>query len=270
MSIYFFPLDEEGENSGPPLRYDTAGKEGGTIQIGAGKYHVIALNSDVRGTYMRGDTYETFYITTNENPRLMVNFSGTRTLQVPRASGTEEEKVVEVPDVIYSARKEGVEIAIQVNGAPIQELVLTPRKTTCTIEVEVEEVKHYQHVVSYGASLTGLSSSILLSGPTPSKTRVTVPFSASAAGQGMSAKVETFGASRTLANPHHKLVIYAQMDSGQSFYEEFDVLQAIQQAPDPLHIKIKIPLLSLPEPIYINNPHVRVEEWREVQVPIDM
>lgn len=270
MSIYFFPIDDEGRSTGTPHRYDMAGREGGTIQIGAGKYHVIALNSDVRGTYMKGDTYEMFHITTNENPNLMVSFSTTRTLKVPRATGTEEEKVVEVPDVIYSARKEAVEIEIKLNGNPTQELVLAPKKTTSTIEIEILEVKHHQHVVSYGGSLTGLSSSILLSGPTPSETRVTVPFGATASGQGMKAKMETFGASRTMASPQHKLVIYAQMASEQAFYEEFDVLQAIQQAPDPFHIKITIPLLSLPEPTFLNNPQVQVEQWEKVDVSIDM
>lgn len=270
MSLYFFPVDPNGISTGEPIRFDLAGREGGTIKLEVGTYHVIALNSDVRGTYIRGKTFEDFHITTNENPNLLVRFSGARVMEAPRAGGTAEQKVVEVPDIIYSDRTTSFEVQVRIEGQEVQELVLYPKKTTSTIEVKVEEVKNHQFVASYGASLTGLANSILLSQPLPSQTKVTVPFSGVKVGQGMHAKVETFGASRLLAQPEHKLVVYAIMNSGEAFYEVFDVTEQVQQAPDPLHIFITIPLLSLPDPIFGQSPQVTVTEWEVVHTPISM
>lgn len=271
MSLYLFPVDEHGRprGNGDPIRYDTADRNGMTIHVEPGHYHAICVNSDLRGTYLGGQTFDEFRAFTNENPRLLVRMSGAvGTTRVPRAEGTESERVVEQPDSLYSDSKKGFEVLFRYPKTnPPQELVLYPTKSSTTIEVEIDEVDHFAQVVSLGASLTGMARYIHLAGATPSYEKATFAFTVTPnnPGPGATGKLETLGANVVNGGPRHILVLYAIMNNGQKLYGEYDVTNQIRNASDPRHIRIYVPRIALPQLISTSSGPVSVEPWDRIE-----
>ena len=49
MCVYFYP--EEGES---PIRFDFAGKDGGSVEIKEGRYRILCYNNDTESLLFRG------------------------------------------------------------------------------------------------------------------------------------------------------------------------------------------------------------------------
>ena len=66
MCVYFYP--EEGES---PIRFDFAGKDGGSVEIKEGRYRILCYNNDTESLLFRGmegfDTHEYLDILKEEN-----------------------------------------------------------------------------------------------------------------------------------------------------------------------------------------------------------
>ncbi len=272
MSLYLFPVDAGGVKRGGMMRFDSADPKGHVIAVRPGLYHAICVNSDVRGTYMRGDDFEHFLVTTQENRLLLNRLLSMPAVSVPRARGTEDEKVMELPDLLYSDRVRSFEVLAPESGTTLhQTLVMRPRKVTTTLRVMIDRIKNSRHLAKLTGTLTGLATGLHLSGPTATETLATLPFALAKEGEGATATVESFGPAGGGGPMRHVLVVYAILDSGESFKGEYDVTDLIRQAPDPLNRTIHIPLLELPTPIYTGKKDpIQVEQWKEVKVPLPM
>lgn len=107
MSLYLFPT-----NGGEALRYEFTDCGGGTIRVPVGNYGALCLNSDTENvTYRNTDQKTTFEVSTRTTDLLSgLSALGVRSDGVPRADGTETERVALPPDELWSDCTEGIEL----------------------------------------------------------------------------------------------------------------------------------------------------------------
>ena len=104
MSCYLFPTD-----GGEVLRYEFTDRNGGAIRVPAGRYDALCLNSDTENiSYRNTETKNGFEVTTRTTALLSdLAALGVRSSGAPRAAGTESERVVLSPDMLWSDHAEG-------------------------------------------------------------------------------------------------------------------------------------------------------------------
>lgn len=141
-------------------------------------------------------------------------------------------------------------------------MVLPVQPQTSVVNVEVMNVENLKYVSAVGASLSGLSGSLLLGAGTLSGVRSTVPFAADSDGASkITGSMQIFGLSAS-ADTGHTLTIYIILADGSKRYYRYDVSGQVNDAPDKRHIRIAIDKLSLPKPIVNGGGfHPKVDDW---------
>lgn len=268
MSLYLFPADGEGE----PLRYEFTDIAGGVISVPAGTYHAACLNSDTELVlYRNTGSRETFECYTRSTA-LLENYGayGVRPETVPRAEGTETERVSLSPDMLWSGNTEGVAVAKDSGGT----LMLYPEETVCHYTVTVRNAENLRYAAALAGSLTGMAGGVLPAIEKVSDERVTVPFDAvkSQDRASLHARFLTFGHhTQQEEECHHTLVIYAVLSDNVKWYYTYDVTDQVHSAPDPRHVDITLDGLPLPKPIQNGNGfHPDIDEWQTVKVDVTL
>lgn len=212
----------------------------------------------------------------------------------PRARGTEDERVVICPDMIWGCTAEEVEVTdegISYICVPEKEkdnwrgkpaanteyvITLYPHELVCTYTYEVRNVKNLKHMEQMCGTLSGMSGRLTFSTEELDRECVTIPFGAVSDGQStVTGKFYTFGHHEANVQPH-KMVFYVVMDDGSKYMygsdsERFDVTSQVHGAPDRRHVHIIIDGLELPQPIEDGhgfNP--LVDDWGVVEEEISM
>lgn len=266
MSLYLYP-----EDGSEPMRYEFTDRAGGTIAVPVGVYDAICVNSDKETHRIQNkERQETFEVTTG-NTRSLRGTLSTRSETAPLARGAEEERSVMEPEVLWSDHAEGLEVRLE---AGVQRLVLTPEFRVKLCSVEIRNVENLRHVAALSASVTGMSGGWLPGIDCLTDEKVTIPFEVHANEEKttLTGSLTFFGHCPKEAG-EHKLMIYALMSDGNTYYYEEDVTgQFHDPAQDPTHIVIVLDKLPLPKPVSGGGGGLQpsVKEWQEVRIDLSM
>lgn len=277
MSLYLFP-----QSGGDPLRYEFVGRDGGTIAVLPDVYDAICLNSDAEGmVYRNTGQHTTFEISTNTTGLLTSGLTalGVLSESVPRAEGTEDERVALAPDTLWSGML--VDIALTQAGSR-DTITLYPDRSVCRYRVEIADAENLKYVRGMSASLSGMAGGVLPGAETLSSEKVTVPFevavtvpdSGDDAGRELvCGELLVFGHCPD-TDGEHVLTVYAVMSDGSKYAYTFDtdeVTGQIHSAPDPRNVLIRLEGLPLPHPITNGGGfQPEVDDWEDVTITLPM
>lgn len=288
MCVFFYPVDGEGYT-----RMDFKGLDGGYIELSVGKYHVISYNNDTEiAMFANNNDFKTHNAYTREGSVLEPAL-GNSAARAPRVDGSEDEKVVITPDMIWGCNAYDVEVTetgISYNCVPFtskgdavsvtkEEHVITlyPDDLLCHYSYEIRNVNNLKHATQMCASLSGMSGGITLSSLALHKECVTLPLEAKINRETSTITGEflTFGHHLENVAPH-KMLLYVWMDDGQKLYfgsddENFNLTDQVHDAPNPKRVHLIIDGLNLPRPIENGNGYnPTVDDWENVYEDILM
>lgn len=264
MCLWFYPVDEAGTQTGEPMRYDLAGMKGGTVEIPVGRYQVLYYNNDYEVVQFRGvgDFWQQECYTREGS--LFEPVFGNASYSAPRAKGTEEERVVITPEMMWGdhamnvdIREKGLSYWFVRDGETERttierdelRLTLMPHEQICRYTYEIRNVKNVGYVTQMSASLSGMSGSVFCASEQVEDEAVTLPFEASFDEQThIVGDFHTFG-HHPENDERHKLALYVWLNDGSKWLYTFDVTGQVDEAPDKRRVHIVIDELSLPEPI---------------------
>ena len=208
MCVYFYPV---GGGSG--TRFDFSGTEGGEVELQVGSYLVLCYNNDTEvAQFYNTDDFGSHGVYTREGNVLEPIYGNAADYSVPRAAGTEEERVVICPDMIWGSNDTEVEIF----DAQDNVVTLFPHELVCTYTYEVRNVSNLDHL-----------------------SQMSLPFESHSDGVSkVTGKFYTFGHHPSNAKPHN-MVFYAVMDNGEKYCyrggDRLDVTGQVDNAPDQRH-----------------------------------
>lgn len=267
MCVYFYSLD-----NGSSQRFDFKGMAGGEVELRAGNYRIITYNNDTEVVqfYDTGDFQQHGCLTREGN--VLEPIYGNTANYAPRAAGTEDERVVISPDMMWGCTATDVEITDtgvsyvcipetelnQWEDRPAEntEYVITlyPHELICTYTYEVRNVKNLKYAVDMCGTLSGMSPTLRFNDEEIGRECVTVPFEAQSDGVStITGRFYTFGHHELNAEPH-RMTFYIIMDDGSKYMyggdsERFDVTNQVHSAPDRRHVHLIIDGIDLPQPI---------------------
>ena len=267
MCVFFYPLDPGQE----PRRFDFAGLEGGYVDIEAGRYILITYNNDTDGVYFRNMQVYTDLEAFTRNGGLLESL-GHRSAAPPRASGTQDERVVICPDMMWGCQ--AVDVTVDETGVTythkhweagesrvpddpmVSEQVITlfPHELTCIYTYEIRNVKNIQNISRMTASLSGMAGSLNLFTEELGREPVTLPVDAWKDGDStIRGRFITFGHHEENPMPH-KMMLYVWTNDGKAYVygtenEKFDVTDQVHSAPDRRRVHLIIDGIDIPEPL---------------------
>lgn len=284
MCIYFYP-----EDGGSYRRFDFSNKQGGYIELTEGTYNVICYNNDTECVMFSGveDFYSHNLFTRNGD--LFEPRNSRTTGNVLRAEGSESERVVITPDMMWGCAVTKVYVAetgvtythetitgdmdspqLKVENTT-EDFILTfyPEDLLCHYSYKIINVVNLKNVQQMCASLSGMSGSLKLNSQELSRECVTLPFVAIACktdSTTIEGEFYTFGHHLENQSPH-KMVLYvwySEKDfetyphnaeiteadrSNEGLEDRFDVTTQIHNAENKRRVKIIIDGLRLKDKI---------------------
>lgn len=252
-------------------RFSFSGRDGGPIHIQGGKYNGLCLNNDNTdwAQFRNISDIETFEIYTMDAPTLQAY--GLLSRAVPRAEGTENERMAATPQMVWCDRQDAIDIPIDATDKTI---TLYPEEAVCHYTVDIDSIQNMDYLSgsSLDATLSGMAEGYLQGQKSATDTKVTMPFELLADSDkgNLHAEFLTFGESPVTKNPH-MLTVYMILSDGSKWYYTFDVSQQIYNAPDPRHVHIIIHGLKLPKPMSASGGlKPDVNDWNTDYVDITM
>ena len=260
MRLYLFPVD-----GGTSQAYEFTDYRGGYINVPAGGYRALCVNSDTESVlYRNTDSFDGLEAYAPEG---VLNVGGS---PAPRAEGTSGERIAGSPDRLYSDRL--YDLVIEPSKES-QTVTLYPALSVCRYRVTITNVSNLKYISPDGVSgaLTGMSGGMLVGRNELTSDPVTVPFGVVSDGTStLTADFLVFGQTGP-EDSVHKLVIYVIMSDGSRNYYTFDGTRQVDGAPDPRDVHIMLDGLPLPKPIVNGGGfHPTVDEWQNVDVDVPM
>ena len=278
MQLVVFP--DDGRRS---LDFGFTRKTGGTADLDAGDYHAVCFNSDTEVLTTRGEGWKAFEVTSQETDlRLFSPMFGV-TRNVPRGEGSEDEPVLQEPDMLWTAGDGEVARAGD-NASEI--LTMKMRPSVYTYHFTVSGVSNLEYVTEITATISGMSGSMFPSTGKASDTHCTIPIHVTSDGKSsITCTVRSFGhcpelddAAGISAGANHHLVVYARLTDSSKWYYDFDVTNELHEPGHTVvtpegdtEILIDLEELPFPRPIADDSGmHPDVEEWNEVNIDINL
>lgn len=278
MSAYFFGGHEGELKSGRALidnRYDITGKDGGKIRIEWGRYDVLGLNYDTEAILFRNmDDPETFEAYTRASSLEEGTQIATK-VSMPKASGTETQKVVLEPDMLWAGMGDRFSVEMGENNASTT-VHLAQRVTHFT--VILENVPNLNYTSQFGGSISGLAGGVKLASGELTDECVILPFPIRKEGPTtLVAEFNSFGhcpGKEDHEFEQHILTIYAILADGSKWYYTKDVSDQIHdplQNPDQYNIILEIEDLPVPKPI-VNGSGFKpdIDGWDTEEISVGM
>lgn len=266
MAAYFY--DTAGEKS---LRYIFQGRDGGEIEIPIGTYSGLGMNSDdtdwarVRNT----DDVDGFETYTDEAETLEIYGLPTRAL--PRAEGTENERIVKTPGMLWADRRDNITI---IHTGRQQLITLYPQEAVCHYTVVIRDVSNLEYIdrSEIDGTISGMAEGYNHGSNLPGSEHVTMPFTLTADNGAGTLKGQFLTFGEPSGDPaQHILTIYLYLTDGTRWYYTFDVTGQVQKAPDPHHVYIELSGLPLPKPIVAGGGLAPdVTDWNTEDIEIRM
>ncbi|MDE6273052.1 MAG: DUF5119 domain-containing protein [Muribaculaceae bacterium] len=247
MAAYFYDYDSPAS-----LRFIFDNKHGGEVRLPEASYCVVGMNSDysdwarMRGTESAGNL-ETFTQDADNLPAY-----GLASRVIPRAPGTEHERVAKTPGMLWSDRSDNVNIVNNYASDSHQIITLYPHEAVCHYTVDISNVENLKHIdgSEIDGTLSGMAEGYLHGKNCGSEGHVTMPLvlQADKSAGSLHGEFLTFGESAVNSGTHI-LTIYLYLTDGSKWYYTFDVTRQVHNAPDPRHVHIVLSGLPLPTPI---------------------
>lgn len=269
MATYFYDYE-----ASTPLRFIFDNKNGGMIKIPAGTYCSLAMNSDnsdwarMRNTDDRED-FETY---TQDADNLAAYSLSSRS--IPRAEGTEHERVAKTPGMLWADRQDNINIPFSKNIDNHKVITFSPQEAVCHYTVDISNVENLNHIdgSQIDGTISGMAEGYLHGRDCGSEGHVTMPFvlTADKSAGTLHGEFLTFGESAN--NPgKHMLTIYLYLTDGSKWYYTFNVTGQVQNAPDPHHVHIVLSGLPLPNPITSGGGIVpSVNDWQTEDIELKL
>ena len=294
MCVFFYPILEEGRNSGElgsAVRCDFRGTAGGTVDLQVGKYRAVCYNNDTEALLFSGaDRFDTHYGYTREG-NIFESIYGNGAMYAPRAEGSEDERVVITPDMMWGCNAFDIEVTDSGIGyvcVPEKDrdkvevkdtehvITLYPDELMCTYTYEIRNVTNLKYVDRMCASLSGMAGGLYFGREELDSECVTLPLEAlKGDGTTIVGGFFTFGHHPENLD-EHRMLLYVWLDGGEKVYygrdsAKFDVTEQIHGAPDKRHVHIVIDGLDLPQVIGNGSGYeVDVDDWYEVNEEIEL
>ena len=257
-----------------PVRYDFAGRNGGTARMVPGLYQAVAYNNDTETIlYRRGEAIGTLeaytrYSSIEEGTQL--TRSG-----MPRAAKAEDEPVILEPDPLWAASSDLFQLSMSEDTTLV---TLQPTPRYAEVEVVISNVPNLQYTGQFGGALSGLSPGVMMASGRLLDGRATQAFPCQVIdATTLRMRFRIFGHC-----PHadqgeqnlHLLTIYAILADGSKWYYTLDVTQQIHDAkqnPDRYHISISLDGLPVPKPI-VNGSGFQptIDGWKGEEIEVTM
>lgn len=266
MEVYLYD-----QATGQEIRYNFSGKQGGKIHLPYGKYNSVCINSDITNWahFQNTEDIDQFETTTQSAQQMMSYGFSARS--IPRANGSESERLALTPEMIWSDRQDDFELKIT---DTYKKLTLYPGEVVSHYTVDIYDVLNAQYVdgKSLDGVLSGMSEGFYHGRKSTSDVAVTMPFMLRLSSDSKSLHSEflTFGKCLDEGCPN-KLTVYVKMVDGTKRAYTYDVSSQVSKAEDPRHVHIIIHGLELPQPIVDGggvNPSVNDWEVEEYIVPM--
>lgn len=271
-SMFFYLIPRE--SGGNPLIREFPGKEGGEAKAPVGKsYRSLGFNSDTKNLQYSYISTEGTLEAHNKDASALENIDFSTNL-LPRAEGTENEKIVVEADSLYAGTSEkDILVTLEDNDRGVAyDVEVTPKQMFCTYKIIIKNIEHVENVTtSIAGSLSGIAGGINLVTGEKTTDDVIVSFPLSIKeNTSLEGQIKCFGRSLTesIAN---KFIIYAILQDGTKWCYKYDVTQQIEEAPDPKNVEIVLDKLPIPKEIKGNSGITPgVSDWTIVDVPINM
>lgn len=240
MTLYLYPLDENLETR----RFDFKGITGGKVDIKPGRYNIICYNNDTHGVDFRNtDRYDSHEAYTRQSA-LNQSPDGNN---LPLAPGAEDEQLLICPDPMTGTSISNV--SLESNDVT---LTLQPRRLTCTYRYEITDVTNIGRVTSMFASISGMTSSLLLCDGNPGSECATLV--SEAVSDGMSRITGEFVTFRhdNGCNASHHLMLYVWTDDGKLHClggsdTRFDMTEKLHQSGESGSVTLTVNGLEIPQ-----------------------
>lgn len=240
MTLYLYPLDENLETR----RFDFKGITGGKVDIKPGRYNIICYNNDTHGVDFRNtDRYDSHEAYTRQSA-LNQSPDGNN---LPVAPGAEDEQLLICPDPMTGTSISNV--SLESNDVT---LTLQPRRLTCTYRYEITDVTNIGRVTSMFASISGMTSSLLLCDGNPGSECATLV--SEAVSDGMSRITGEFVTFRhdNGCNASHHLMLYVWTDDGKLHClggsdTRFDMTEKLHHSGESGSVTLTVNGLEIPQ-----------------------
>lgn len=301
MTVFFYPLldeDKRGDSENPEetnpkyYRVDITGMQGGVLRgVPNGKYRVICYNFDTEAVLFSdmSDFDKHAGFTREASP--LEPIYGNASNRAPRAEGTDNQRVVLCPDMMYGQSVMDVEVhdqGITYICVPFEEkdeyikkpvtnseyvITLYPHELTCIYTYEIRNVKNLELALQQTCTLSGMSPQLWFGNEQLHSESVTIPFSAYSDGVSkITGRFITWGHEENNNDPH-KLVLYIWMKGeAKGWYYTMDVTNQVHSAPNKRRVHLIVDGLELPRPIITDDGGVdpSVDDWVNVNMDITM
>lgn len=244
---------------------------GGPLDAPVGDYTAVSLNGDLTDwaqvrNHADPDGFQLFTADagTLEN-------TGIATRGVPRAEGTEGERMAQTPGMVWADRLDDIGIH---NTPGVQTITFYPEELVCHYTVDIYNVSHLENLGTprLDATLSGMAEGVYVGRKAPTENIVTMPFtlSPSADGSSLHAEFLTFGEPAGDKQPH-LLTLYLTLTDGTKWYATADVSDQVYDAPDFRHVHIVIDGADVPQPTAnMGGVIPNVDEWQSVNIDLKM
>ena len=270
MSLYLF--DEDGTN---PQRYELRGYQGGNIRLTPGVYHAICLNSGTRNIDCRDKEHlSSFLITTKDEDLSSITSSlGLKTSTLPRARGTEDERMVREPERLWTGRLHSFSIA---EGAG-NSITLVPEEAVVPISITIRNVRNLRYVSAMRGTITGLSEGILAGDGTHNGTCVTMPFTLTKGEEENTLRARMYAFGDCLSGSEaHFVNLYLVLTDGTKWNYSYDVTSQMHAEREDMELHIVLDELPVPQPEGPGNTGggggfvPTIDGWNSVNIGIKM
>lgn len=282
MTVLFYNLDDPGAE---PTRFDLPGRDGGIVKVVPGNYRVVGFNGDTEAILLRNvNTWNMLEAYTRESSiEAETMLSRAR---MPRAFGTENERVILEPDMLWAAASEPFQIDLSENYVTYDDSIkgaggiasrvlytvtLQPRQRVRKVNIYVNNVQNLTYSSQFGGALSGLSPSVVLADGKLGEELVSHAYLlAQTSATQMEAHFNFFGHCPELSSGNensHIVTIYAALGDGTKWYYTIDVTDQMHdpiQNPDEYNLNIYIDELPVPKPLVNGSGFVpTLDGWEE-------
>ena len=245
------------------------GRNGGTIRVKRGLYKAICVNSDSRDHEIHDvEDFGDFCISTCDALSVDgLNTFGISTRSLPKARGTEDERMALAPEMVWSDFIGTIDLTDR-----SQKIILYPKPQVYTCNVEIRNATNLKWIKGLSGSLSTMAGGHHPSRDTASEECVTIPFSCNYNKEDsiITGSLTTFGHCPTEDRTHF-LTIYAILADNSRWSYTFDVTDHVHKSEGMNDIHIILDGLPLPKPV-VNGGGFKpvLDDWKEVLIDITM
>ncbi len=270
MMLFLYPKTE-GEST---IQREFVGKDGGVVKAPAGvEYSLLAFNSDPQNTYFTKLENQNSYEVTSVDATT-VGPVGLSASAIPRAEGTESERMSAEADSVYAATGETTLLGTRATGNDDTIYVtLSPQPMFHTYRVYVHGVRNSQNLSStIAGSISGLTGGVNLATGKRISENVTIPFFAHLANDStLTGQFLCYGKGETEIK-HNRLMVYTELKDGTKWKYDSNVTNQVTESVSE-DVEVNVGQLPVPDKIDNNNGggfKPNVDDWSNIDIPTDM